>query len=70
MVNMFSIKISHVKNPFHTNPSLLHSYDVPKIYLHYQTKDFLMKPDTLGFKSLPTIPASTLPSPLSSYAFK
>ena len=29
-----------------------------------------MKPDTSDFKSLPSFPATTIPTPLSSHAFK
>ena len=43
-----------MQNLFHPNPSLLFSYQHPKIYLHFQNKKSLMKPDTFDFKSLPT----------------
>ena len=39
IVNIFSIKTSHAKTPFYTNPSLLLSNQFPKIYLHFQTKN-------------------------------
>ena len=33
-------------------PSQLFSYQLPKIYLHFQNKKSLMKPDTFDYKSL------------------
>ena len=35
-----------------------------------KTKKSLMKPDTVDFKSVSTFPATTIPTPLSAYAFK
>ena len=35
------------------------------LYLHFQSKKALMKSDTFDFKSLPTIPATTILPPLS-----
>ena len=32
------MKTSHAKIPFHTNFSQLLSYQLPKIYLHFQNK--------------------------------
>ena len=40
------------QNTFHQNPPLLFSYQLPKIYLHFQNKKSLMKIDTIDFKSL------------------
>ena len=63
---------SHAINPFHINISLLLSYQLPKIFLHFQNKKkkSLMKPDTIDFKSLLTFPATTIPPTLSSNVFK
>ena len=36
------------------NPSQIFSYQLPKIYLHFQNKQSLMKLDTFDFKYLPT----------------
>ena len=40
-------------NSFHPNPSILFSYLLPKIYVHFQNKKSLIKPATFDFKSLP-----------------
>ena len=50
---------SHTKKPFHTTPSLLLSYLLPKIYLHFQNNKSFMIPDTFDFN--PTFPATTIP---------
>ena len=64
------MKTDHAKKPFYTNPSILLSYQLPKIYLHFQTKKSLIKPDRFDFKSLPNFPATMTPPPLSSHTFK
>ena len=38
--------------PLSPNTSLLLSYQLPKIYIHFQNKKSLMKPDTFDFTSL------------------
>ena len=43
---------NHAKNPILKNPSLLLSYQLPKINLHFQNKKSLMIPDTFDFKYL------------------
>ena len=73
IVNIFSWN-KICQNPFLPNPSQLFSYLLPKIYLHFHSPRNLMKPDPFDFKSLPTFPATTIPSPtsyhFSSHAFK
>ena len=49
------------QNPFHSNPSQLFSYQLPKICLYFQNKKSLMKPDTFDFKSLPAFPLQLYP---------
>ena len=49
--------------PLSPNPVLLFSYQLLKIYFHFQNKKSLMKPGTFDFKSLPSYR-------FSSHAFK
>ena len=57
------------KQPFPTSFFFFFFVNFLKIYFHVQKKS-LMKPNTFDFKSLPTFPATTIPHPLSSHAFK
>ena len=57
------------KSRFHTNASLLLINSL-KIYLHFQNQKSFRKPETFNFKSLPIFTATTIPTPLSSNAFK
>ena len=41
--------------PLSSNPSQLFSYQLPKIYLHFQNKKSLIKPDRFDFNSTPLL---------------
>ena len=50
--SMFSMK-QDMPKPLSPKPLLNFSYQLPKIFPHFQNKKSLMKPDTFDFKSLP-----------------
>ena len=49
---------------------LLLSYQLRKIYLHFQNKKYLMKSGTFDSKSFTTFPSTTIHPQLSYHAFK
>ena len=63
-MSIFFPRSKSCQNPFHTSPSLLLSYLLPKIYLRFQKKKkSLMKSDTFDFKSFPSFLLQLYPLP-------
>ena len=59
-----------VPKPFFAQTCPTHSFQIPEIYVPFQNKKSLMKPDTFLFKFLPTFPATPTPLQLTSHSFK